>query len=62
MAEIPTRPGPNEEVTIDLPSSLLATLDQWAAQAGISRTQAIRQLLESALQRFKAYAPIKDPE
>jgi len=53
---------PDEEVTIGLPSSLLSALDQWARQAGVSRAEAIRRLLEVGLGRFKGYAPIRDPE
>lgn len=53
---------PDEDVTIKLPLSLLVALDQWASQAGVSRAAAIRQILEVGLERFKDYAPIRDPE
>jgi len=52
----------DKEITIGLPSSLLEALDEWAARAGVSRAEAIRWLLEMGLERFKDYAPIKDPE
>ena len=52
----------DEEVTVGFPSSLLAALDRWATQAGISRVEAIRRLVEAGLERFKDYAPIKDPD
>lgn len=62
MAETSAGPKLDEEVALGLPPSLLLALDQWATQAGLSREEAIRHLLESALQRFKGYAPISDPE
>lgn len=52
----------DQEITIGLPSPLIAALDEWAARAGVSRADAIRWLLEAGLERFKDYAPIKDPE
>ncbi len=52
----------DQVVPVKLPDATVRALDRWAKRAGVSRSQAIRALVEVALERLKDYAPIKDPD
>lgn len=51
-----------QSLPVDLPPETVAALDQWAGRAGLSRSEAIRRLLEIALRRFEDYAPVEGPD
>ena len=51
-------PGMNATVTVKLPNETIRAIDRWARRDEITRSEAIRQLLTSALAASSAAAKI----
>jgi hypothetical protein len=45
----PKTTGPGEQVVVRLHQPILGELERWAAKSGVTRAEAIRRLLEQAL-------------
>ena len=43
--------GKDPLLTIRAPAELIATIDAWASKAKLSRSEAVRQLIEAGLKR-----------
>lgn len=52
----------DRDLSVMLPPATVEALDRWARRSGVSRAQAARVLIETALRRFEGYAPIEGPE
>jgi hypothetical protein len=57
-----TKSRPDGDVSVSLPPATVKVLDKWARRSGVSRSQAARVLIETALRRFEGYALIEGPE
>ena len=49
-------------LSVTLPPTTVKALDKWAKRSGVSRSQAARVLIETAIRRFEGYALIEGPE
>jgi metal-responsive CopG/Arc/MetJ family transcriptional regulator len=49
----PISVGATQTVTMTMPPALVATMDAWAAKAGVTRSEAARRLIELGLKRAK---------
>jgi Ribbon-helix-helix protein, copG family len=49
MAENPNEPGGMPTLSLRLPETTIAALDELAAERGVTRTRAVRQLLDAGL-------------
>ena len=49
-------------LSVALPPATAEALDKWARRSGVSRAQAARVLIETALRRFEGYGLIEGPE
>lgn len=48
--------GQSPVVMIRMPEAVIAALDAWATEAGLSRSSAARKLIEAGLMKFKSKA------
>lgn len=53
---------PDRDFSVMLPPATVEALDKWAGRSGVSRSQAARVLIETALRRFEGYALIEEPQ
>jgi metal-responsive CopG/Arc/MetJ family transcriptional regulator len=49
----PVTVGGTEFISLRLPEALVKTIDAWAAKTGVSRSEAMRQLIETGLKRSR---------